>query len=144
MIKPKTEKKCACCGKVFKPFKSTDKYCSYKCANSSKKCVKSSENRSKPTKMRSNKRAKEEKEYSELRKEYLLCTLNVCPVALHILGKAIKCTEIHHKAGRIGKLLNYTPLWMAVSREGHNWIHDNPEESYKRGWLVHSSTVKFK
>lgn len=44
-------------------------------------------------------------------------------------------TDIHHKKGR-GKYLNDTSTWMAVSREGHNWIHNHPKEAYEKGWMV--------
>ena len=43
-------------------------------------------------------------------------------------------SEIHHKNGRIGNnLYNY---FMAVSRCCHLYIHDNPAESYEKGWLL--------
>lgn len=78
----------------------------------------------------------------------------ICPVASFFLkhpetkgrdliewSQSINAVEVHHKGGRVGKLLNDQSLWLAVSRKGHNYIHDNPEESYSRGWLVKSTTV---
>ena len=65
-----------------------------------------------------------------------------CPVAKLIFNEVLLCTEVHHKAGRKGKLLNYVPYWLAVSRKGHNWIHDNPKEAYQLEFLIRPSTVK--
>jgi hypothetical protein len=50
-------------------------------------------------------------------------------------------TEIHHKKGRIGKLLNHTPYWLAVSRIGHVWIHKYPEKAYELDFLIHSTHI---
>jgi hypothetical protein len=44
-------------------------------------------------------------------------------------------TEIHHKAGRERDLLNDNRDWLAVSAMGHRWIHDNPYQAYKLGFL---------
>jgi hypothetical protein len=62
-----------------------------------------------------------------------------CPVALagllgcygiHRIG-----TEVHHIRGRLGKLLLDQNYWLAVSAEGHRWIHDHPGEARAHGWL---------
>lgn len=45
-------------------------------------------------------------------------------------------TEIHHKRGRLGKLLYDKTYFMAVSRQGHEWIHANTRESYARGYML--------
>lgn len=42
-------------------------------------------------------------------------------------------TEIHHKKGR-GKYLNDPTTWLAVSREGHQWIEIHPVEAKEKGW----------
>jgi hypothetical protein len=44
--------------------------------------------------------------------------------------------EIHHKRGRFGSRLNDTRYWMAVSSEGHAWIHKNTGEAYEKGYLI--------
>jgi hypothetical protein len=50
---------------------------------------------------------------------------DVCPIA----------TDIHHKAGRLnGNYLN-TDTWLAVSRDSHRWIHDNPGKARALGLL---------
>lgn len=81
----------------------------------------------------SKKMAALKREYMKLRAEYLLfhpyCEYFSC-------FKEIRpSTEIHHKKGR-GKYLLDTSTWMAVCRTAHDEIHFNPEESYKRGWML--------
>ena len=96
----------------------------------------------KPIPKFSEKRKRESYLYSRKRKTFLAKDENkICPVAKDIFNETCLATEIHHKAGRIGKLLNYVPHWLAVSRKGHEWIHQNPSEAYKRGYLIHSSSV---
>lgn len=46
-----------------------------------------------------------------------------------------RLNEVHHVFGKIGRLLRWVPGWMPVSKQGHRWIHANPEEARKRGWL---------
>lgn len=48
----------------------------------------------------------------------------------------LKAVEIHHKAGRLGKNYLDESTWMAVSRAGHNWIHDNDAEARAKGFLL--------
>lgn len=68
------------------------------------------------------------KEYYKLREIFLLD--KVCPVT----GK--KATEVHHTNGRENSRLTDIRYWLAVSREGHLWIHANPKEAREAGWLV--------
>lgn len=46
-----------------------------------------------------------------------------------------KLTEVHHMAGRAGALLTFKPMWLAVSKQGHRWIHSNIEEARKMGFI---------
>ncbi len=46
-----------------------------------------------------------------------------------------RLNEVHHRFGRLGELLEWQPGWMAVSKQGHRWIHSNIEEAMKRGWI---------
>lgn len=46
-----------------------------------------------------------------------------------------RLTEVHHTRGRAGALLLDKRFWIAVSRIGHRWIHSNPAEARRRGWL---------
>jgi Rad3-related DNA helicase len=44
-------------------------------------------------------------------------------------------TDLHHKKGRLGKNLLDENTWMALCRQHHSWIHQNPKWSYAEGWL---------
>lgn len=134
-MKVKTTKKCHQCGGTFNPFRTTDKHCSFNCKLTPE--TGSAEWKPRPTIRKfSKKRSKQNKEYLEERAKFLRDPQNqICRV------NGSQTTEVHHLAGRVGKLLLYVPYWIAVSRSGHNWIHDNPKESYKKGWLIKSSTV---
>lgn len=70
---------------------------------------------------RSVKRAKQEREYSKLRKEYLLryttCAVNGCNN---------ESTEIHHQKGRIGDLLTDTKYFLPVCPVCHTLIELHP------------------
>ena len=43
--------------------------------------------------------------------------------------------EVHHSRGRFGALLLDERYWVAVSRDGHRWIHANVTEARERGWI---------
>ena len=144
-------KKCKECGKEFKPYRTTDKYCSPQCANKNRKPQKP-QKRIKPV---SNKLKREQYLYSKNRKTFLKKPENrFCPVAtMHLKRDDLTpkereywllnqlAHEVHHKAGRKGKLLNHVPLWLAVGRAGHEWIHANPAKAYELGFSVPPSTV---
>lgn len=70
--------------------------------------------------------------YAVLRIEFLGKKENqICPIT----GQ--KTTEIHHKwSGKDrAKYFLETSTWLAVSRNGHSWIHENPKESRELGFL---------
>jgi hypothetical protein len=66
-----------------------------------------------------------------------------CENCLHC-GKTIEqcrrrkllATDTHHKGGREGKLLLDFSKCIRVSREGHRWIEQHPNEARRRGWLI--------
>jgi hypothetical protein len=74
-----------------------------------------------PIKKVSQKRNLENKEYLKVRKVFLqslmFCQVNSC--------KKLP-TEVHHKKGRIGKLLTDTRYFLGVCRECHNKIELEP------------------
>ena len=73
------------------------------------------------------------RQYMKLRAEYLRCHPN-CEYFAHF--KEIRpATEIHHRKGR-GSFMLDTSTWMAVCTKGHQEIHFNTAESYKRGWML--------
>jgi hypothetical protein len=49
--------------------------------------------------------------------------------------RKIPSTQIHHRWGRIGRLLNYVPGWVAVSAEGHDDINRYPDRARGLGLL---------
>jgi hypothetical protein len=94
-----------------------------------------------PLRKVSTKRARELREYSKKRKAFLAAH-PWCEVEIATgdykgpKGMPSASVDIHHKAGRTGWRLNDETQWMAVSREAHEFIHQNPAEARKRGWLV--------
>lgn len=146
------------CNNEFKLYKSTDKYCSPSCAYSDQKERPKKE--PKPIKKVSDKRKRESHLYSKKRKTFLDKPENkFCPVAMALFeGKIeskgyinsddvfknqgyIPTDQVHHKAGRRGKFLNYVPYWLAVSDAGHKWIHAHPEKAYELGFLIRNTEV---
>lgn len=149
------------CNNEFKLYKSTDKYCSADCAYEDQKKKQDKPKKQYKLKPMSEKRKRESYLYTKKRKTFLAKPENkfcpVCKAAFKglidlkefnspeeiVRSKGfIKASEVHHKAGRKGKLLNYFPFWLAVSRRGHNWIHANPEKAYELNFLIRSTTVK--
>lgn len=103
----------------------------------------------------SRKRAKQLRDYSTLRKRFL-AENPVCGWWLKMRGQdfqhleqrggcywsagleeyALLSCDIHHRNSRIGEKLNDTSDWIAVSRDGHNWIHSHPRDARVLGLLV--------
>jgi hypothetical protein len=130
------------CNNEFKIYKTTDKYCCPECAYLANKDKPKKAKKQYKLKPYSQKRKRESVIYSKKRKKFLEQPENkFCPVAKTVFNETRLATEVHHLAGRKGKLLNYVPYWLAVSRKGHNWIHDNPSEAYEIGFLIRPSTV---
>lgn len=124
---PPKSKKCkrAECDKVFLQYNSLKAYCSPQCQKAAGKQVK-------PPKPVSDKRKVENKLYSALRTDFLNLPENHrCPIS----GQPT--TEVHHTFSGKDRSKYYldTSTWLAVSRDGHNWIHDNPKESRELGYL---------
>lgn len=70
-----------------------------------------------------NKYAKEKKAYMALHPQCERC-------------KTKKATDIHHKAGRVGQWLCRYEYFAALCRQCHDFIHHNPKESRKNGWII--------
>ncbi|WP_448596759.1 hypothetical protein [Thermoleptolyngbya sp.] len=79
---------------------------------------------------RSAKREKQYESYRLAREEYLKnhpnCQVRGC--------KRLAC-DIHHKAKRDGERLTDQKHWMAVCRECHAYIGNNPAWAYQQGYL---------
>jgi hypothetical protein len=83
---------------------------------------------------RSSKRAKQEKEYSVKRREFLE-KHSMCQA--HIPGICTQMsTDIHHKCGRVGDLLLDIQYWLAACRSCHTWIENNPAKAKELGFSV--------
>lgn len=79
----------------------------------------------------SEKRAAQNEEYLKLRTEFL----KKHPQCM--VFPAFSSEEVHHTfcgASRATHFLD-VPTWMAVSRKGHSYIHENPKISREKGWL---------
>lgn len=140
-MQQKATKKCKNpdCGRDFRIYRSTDKYCSAKCFNS---MVKSGVQKKHTIKPIGDKKLAELEIYSKERKEFLSLPENkTCPVT----GQ--KATEIHHKKGRIGyaddwarqnniSLLIDKRFFLAVSRDGHRKIEENPHWAKDNGFSL--------
>lgn len=78
----------------------------------------------------SKKLSKERETYRQLREEFLKRPENMfCAVY-----PSIPSEEIHHSRGR-HKYLNEVSTWIAVSRVGHMWIHENVALATERGFM---------
>lgn len=129
-------KKCRECSTEFKPFKTTDKYCSFECADANKKPsakkVYPAKKKQKRIKPFSDKKLNDLAIYRPLRDKYLgdnpTCEVHDCNRAT---------TNLHHKNGRTGKLLYDTEYFMACCHVCHpQRIHENPEWARENGYLI--------
>ena len=82
-----------------------------------------------PLRRVSKKRSQQLSVYTKKRREYLtlkpsceLCQKQAC--------------EIHHKRGRFGERLNDENNFMALCRECHSKIHNNPKWAYANAFLL--------
>lgn len=107
------------------------------------KAMKSSPLKRTPLRRVSTKRAAQLRIYAKKRKAFLAREENqICPVdqagffGENRFSSLLPATEIHHLDGRENELLLDESKWLAVSREGHSWIHAHSNEARKRGWLV--------
>jgi hypothetical protein len=77
------------------------------------------------------KRRVEMDEYSKKRTAFLIVKPQ-CEAKL--VDCTIKSTDVHHKTGRVGD--NYLKIssWLAVCRNCHSWIENNPIEAKELGY----------
>lgn len=119
------------CNNEFKQYNSLSKYCSSSCMNKNKKVNLKLKPLYKIPQV-SDKRKVLNAKYSVLRIEFLGKKENqICPITKY------PATEIHHTyCGKDrAKYFLDTKTWIAVSRDGHNWIHDNPKEARELEYL---------
>jgi hypothetical protein len=70
------------------------------------------------------------KEYGKLRKEYLAKN-RICEYP----GCKKPAQDIHHRRGRIGRMLCESAYFSSVCRFHHIFIHENPELAREDGML---------
>lgn len=120
------------------PIKRT-KYCSNKeckrpivfgsvCSPACAKIVAKPAVKRKPIAKLSVKRVKQNAEYLKIRAKFLVG--KVCPITKK------PATEVHHLRGRIGALLTDERYFLGVTRKGHQWIEEHPEEAYELGYSL--------
>lgn len=94
------------------------------------------EKKTNPIKKESEKRAKENKAYKKAREEYLQ-EHEDCECCIQEQDQVINpATEIHHKKGRIGKRLIDKRFFLAVCRDCHEFIENNPEWAKQNGYSL--------
>jgi hypothetical protein len=109
-------------------------FCSSQCAYNYKKKPSKPQ---KKIKQFSTKRAKRNTAYLLAKEIFMKESGNQhCIVMSTMFNKTVPATEIHHRNGRENERLTDREYWLAVSREGHQWIHSNPELAYEAGWLT--------
>jgi hypothetical protein len=91
----------------------------------------------KPIRPRSPKRAAEEREYLRRREKYLLMH-PTCQVE----GCKAPATEVHHRGGRVGKLLINVMYFLGTCRDHHIQIELNPEWAKEQGYSINRLTIK--
>jgi len=84
-----------------------------------------------PMRRVSAKRAKENKLYTQVRKDYLILHPR-CEVCIDS-----PACDIHHRRGRWKSRLYDATYFLAVCRPCHDRIHHNPEWAYATGLLLH-------
>jgi hypothetical protein len=87
-------------------------------------------------------------EYREKARAFVAAAIargETCPVvaAIEDLRESVRygwpccnrLNEVHHTRGRAGSLLLDERFWLALSKQGHRWVHENPEEARAHGWI---------
>lgn len=121
-------KNCVICNRINQnPLLKT---CSYACNKKYLELNPKKEKTRKPIAQISDKRATQFVVYKLKKKRFLKKWPN-CKKCLYV-----EATEIHHRNGREGERLNDEIYFMGVCRVCHTWIHEHPEASRKKGWLI--------
>lgn len=129
------EKVCKLSGVVWKQYNSLQKCPCEDCKKQRKKPDLKLKSIHKPIKQVSDKRKVENAKYLVLRIEFLGRPENQkCPIT----GKPT--TDVHHMKGRIGSLLLDTRYWVALSRDGHKYVEENPEWAKAKGYSLNRLT----
>jgi len=112
------------------PYAETSQICQIKCDEKRDNSKKAKEPYRIPKV--SKKRLIEDLHYKVLRTEFLAKKENqICPISKQ------QTVEVHHTYSGKDRAKYYldTTTWIAVSRDGHNWIHSFPKEARLLGYL---------
>lgn len=85
----------------------------------------------------SKKRKRENKDYEKKKKEYL--TKNI---RCEVKGCNQVSVDIHHKKGRVGKLLHDERYFMAVCRKHHTEIEISPSWAIEQGYSLQRLKIR--
>ena len=128
--------RCINCREKFEPKVFLQKHCA-NCKTAEKeyqsvKMAKTDKSKPKAIPRVSAKRKLEDLKYMAQRIVFLGKKENqICPITKW------PATEVHHTYCGKDRAKYYLDesTWIAVSRDGHNWIHDNPKEAREKGFL---------
>lgn len=126
------------CGSEFLPYNTIQKYCCVNCQFKYGKKINIKLKSFNPEKKKrysipkvSEKRKIENLKYVAQRIVFLGKKENqICPIT----GKPT--TDIHHQKGRVGSLFLDKTYWVALSREGHKQVEENPEWAKENGYSL--------
>lgn len=76
------------------------------------------------------KRAKENREYTKKRRMFLEAN-PLCQICQNTFS-----SEVHHRFGRIGKMLNDLTGFMAICSYCHRRVHEHPKWARENGFLA--------
>ena len=80
------------------------------------------------------------RQYLKVRKEFLM-SHELCEAQVPGICNYVAC-DVHHRAGRCGKLLVATEYFMAVCRFCHLWIGDHVAEARAQGWIIYKTNYE--
>lgn len=130
--------RCNHCRQKFEPTVFLQKFCeSPDCKTAEKEWQKDKvlgtvKKTPKPIPKVSEKRKVEDLKYYAQRVVFLGKPENkICPIT------GTHTTDVHHKKGRVGSLYLDETYWIALSREGHKYVEENPEWAKKNGYSLH-------
>jgi len=129
--------RCKNCQQKFTPTRFLQKYCEEdECKQSERISQSDKKSVSKPKVLKkiapiSEKRKVENLKYQSQRIIFLGKPENkICPITKK------PTTDIHHSKGRIGSLFLDERYWIALSREGHKRVEENPEWAKENGFSL--------
>lgn len=114
-------------------YSNLNPYCSQKCKDIVKPKIPNLKLKSlyKPIPKVSEKRKLDNIIYNSERIKFLMLPENkICPITKQ------PTTDIHHSKGRIGSLFLDKKYWIALSREGHKKVEENPEWAKENGYSL--------